>query len=150
MSQAFNYIEIADGSPRNRGLLIKKEYLSKYIKQDRPVYRSMYMYNEDAVDYSDAKNSIRSYYGERAIDDIIIDVDKGDNSDEYTLKIAQSVCFQLEDQYELQRTNYGVYFSGSGYHIRIPNTVFEFQSGTDLPFKVKETLLASLLSNIFS
>ena len=140
MSQAFNYIEIADGSPRNRGLLIKKEYLSKYIKQDRPVYRSMYIYNEDAVDYSDAKNSIRSYYGERDIDDIIIDVDKGDNSDEYTLKIAQSVCFQLEDQYELQRTNYGVYFSGSGYHIRIPNTVFEFQSGTDLPFKVKETL----------
>ena len=61
MSQAFNYIEIADGSPRNRGLLIKREHLTNYIKQDRPVYRSMYIYNEDAEDYSAAKNIIRSY-----------------------------------------------------------------------------------------
>ena len=53
MSQTYKYIEIAEKSPRQRGLLIPKEGLSKYVPSDVAVYRSMYLYDEDAKDYVD-------------------------------------------------------------------------------------------------
>ena len=30
--------------------------VDNYIKQDRPVYRSMYLYDQDAVDFADASD----------------------------------------------------------------------------------------------
>ena len=46
------YLEIAQGSPRNRGLLIAKESLVKYIKKDEALFRSTYLYDdEEYVDH---------------------------------------------------------------------------------------------------
>lgn len=142
MSQTYKYIEIAEKSPRQRGLLIPKEGLSKYVPSDVAVYRSMYLYDEDAKDYVDSKSSIRDYYGKRDIDNILIDIDKKENSDEYTLKQAIELCFHLEDSFDLgYEEQYRAYFSGSGYHILIPNSVFNFKPGQDLPFQVRETMM---------
>ena len=48
------YIEVAIGSPRKRGLLIKAEDLPDILVtdgKDKPIYRSTYLYYDDAKDY---------------------------------------------------------------------------------------------------
>ena len=50
-----NYIEIAQGSPRNRGSLVLKDKLLNYINPEVPLFRSIYLYDKNAVDY--AKNN---------------------------------------------------------------------------------------------
>ena len=53
------YVEIAQGSPFNRGLLIAKQDLIKYINPKKSLYRSMYLYNEEAKTFADANKSIK-------------------------------------------------------------------------------------------
>ena len=102
----------------------------------------MYLYSDDAVDYAHSNNnSLRDYYGVRDIDNILIDIDKEQNTDDYTLRKCQGIVYALENDFELQSHNFRVYFSGSGYHIIIPNSVFNFSSNQKLPFQVKETML---------
>ena len=85
MSQIYNNIEIAVETPRKRGVLIKKDDLKKYLSKERPLYRSMYLYNLDAVDFADSNNnSLRGYYGPRNIDNVLIDIDKEQNTNEKT------------------------------------------------------------------
>jgi len=110
-----------------------------------PLYRSMYTYTHDAVDFADSNsNSLRSYYGSRAIDNILIDIDREQNTDDFTLRKCQAIVFALTDEYDLQEHNFRVFFSGSGYHIIIPNSVFNFTPGEELPFQVKDTLMKML------
>lgn len=45
-----NYLEIAKGSPFNRGIIIPTDRLSSYIGE-QPLYRSVYLYDENAVEY---------------------------------------------------------------------------------------------------
>ena len=139
--QTYKYIEIAKETPRKRGVLIPKEELAKHIN-GIPLYRSMYVYKQDAVDYADAhNNSLRSYYGERAIDNILIDIDREQNTDDFTLKKCQSIVFSLKEDLDLQEHSFRVFFSGSGYHIVIPNSVFNFPPSEELPFVVKDTII---------
>jgi len=102
----------------------------------------MYLYDQDAVDFADANsNSLRSYYGIRAIDNILIDIDREQNTDDFTLKKCQSIVFSLKEDLDLQEHSFRVFFSGSGYHIAIPNSVFNFPPSEELPFHVKDTVI---------
>ena len=101
----------------------------------------MYLYSFDAVDFADSNNnSLRNYYGIRSIDNVLIDIDKEQNTDEYTLKKCQGILYTLVEELELTIHNFRVYFSGSGYHVSIPNSVFNFPDSDALPFHVKETM----------
>ena len=91
-----NYIEIARGTPVNRGILIPSENLVNYIGKE-PLYRSVYLYDEEAVEYVNKNGSLRNYFGIRYIDKIPIDIDKGDNTDEKTLDILRGTILELED-----------------------------------------------------
>ena len=137
------YVEIAQGSPRNRGLLVPKDDLHKYINAKEPLYRSFYLYDETALDIASAKNSIKDYDGLRYVDNILLDIDKKDNSDELTLNLARGIIFQLQ---ELGVPESGIqpYFSGTGYHIVITNEVFNFKASKDLPLHIKGTLMKIL------
>lgn len=107
-----------------------------------PLYRSMYLYDHSAVDFADSNNnSLRNYYGSRAIDNILIDIDREQNTDDYTLKRCQSIVYSLTAELDVPDTAFRVYFSGSGYHIVIPNSVFNFNPCEELPFHVKETMM---------
>ena len=134
------YLEIAQGSPRNRGLLIAKESLVKYIKKDEALFRSTYLYDDDAMDYVNSKGSLRDFFGKRYIDKIIIDIDKKDNSDELTQSKAIDIVNKLED-FGVYNNSYIIFFSGTGYHITVANDVFGFEPSPDLPLKVKSTLV---------
>ncbi len=133
------YLEIAKGSPSGRGILIKKTELSRHIEPDLPLYRSVYTYTDDIVGYKEETGSIKNYFGERSIDNVPIDIDKGSNSDEHTLDIAKSVLMQLKDL-EVDESSYRCYFSGTGYHILLSNYVFNFKTGLNLPLIVRDTM----------
>ena len=82
------YVEIAKGTPANRGILIPHTHLAKYITPEEPIYRSVYLYADDAREFVDKTGSLKNYFGTRAIDKIPIDIDKKDNSDENGVEVA--------------------------------------------------------------
>tara|TARA_R100001594_G_scaffold51908_1_gene85382 strand:+ start:755 stop:2515 length:1761 start_codon:yes stop_codon:yes gene_type:complete len=134
-----DYIEIAQGSPRNRGSLILKKDLIKYINPEEPLYRSVYLYDKEAVEYAKS-GGLKNYFGKRGIDNIILDIDKSNNTDEFTRDKAISIVFELES-YGLDDNAIQCFFSGSGYHIAIPNTAFGFVPSDNIWYQVKNTLL---------
>ena len=138
------YVEIAVGSPRNRGNLILRNDLHRYIPDDgNALYRSVYLYDEDAKKYADSKGTLKGYHGKRGIDNVLIDIDRKDNSDEYTLKQLRGILAHLK-VLEVLDESIQCYFSGTGYHIVITNKVFNFQTSGSLPYQVKQTM-----SNLF-
>ena len=144
MSQAYNYIECAFGGPFNRGTFIKKDELKQWTKraviEGEPLYRSMYLYTDDVLKYMEENNKISGYYGSRHIDNILIDIDKKDNSDELTLQKTRDIIGLLMNEYDLSSWNMRAYFSGSGYHIILPNSLFRFDPAETLPHQVKYTM----------
>ena len=142
-----NYVEIAVGSPRSRGTLVLKSELHKYIPLDgTALYRSVYLYDKDAKEYADSKGTLKGYQGERGIDNVLIDIDKKDNSDDYTLAKLRETLNHL-DILEVLDESIQCYFSGTGYHIVISNKVFNFVPSGSLPYQVKRTM-SSLFNNI--
>ena len=142
------YHEIAIGSPRQRGLLVQEEQLIDVILehgQSRAVYKSVYLYDEEALDYFKLKRTLKDFLGKRYIKDILIDIDKGQNTDEHTLNKTRGILFELEEL-GVHSRSYDIYFSGTGYHIIISGEVFNYAQGdTNLPFIVRETM-----NNLFS
>ena len=132
------YVEIARGIPNNRGIIIPVEHLRKYIPGD-PVYRSVYLYDDTAVEYVEKYGSLRNFFGIRYIDKIPIDIDKQENTDKKTLDILRSVILELENA-GIDSESFQSYFSGSGYHLVLAGTLFNFKAGNDLPYVVKQTL----------
>ena len=133
------YVEIAKGSPVNRGILIPTENLVNYISGE-PLYRSVYLYDENAIEYVNKNGSLKNYFGIRYIDKIHIDIDKKDNTDEKTLDVLRGLILELEDA-EIYEKSFQAYFSGSGYHLILAPSLFNFKPGIDLPFIVKQTFL---------
>lgn len=142
------YHEVAIGSPRNRGLLIPQEQVIDVILEngkDYPVYKSLYLYDDEGRQYHKLRKTFKDFLGKRYIKDVLIDIDRGDNSDDYTLNKTKSILFELEEL-DVHRHSYNIYFSGTGYHIIISGEVFNFPDGNpNLPFVVKETM-----NNLFS
>jgi hypothetical protein len=140
-----NYIEIARGTPVNRGIMIPVKNLVSFISKE-PLYRSVYLYDDEAIEYVKEHNSLKSYFGIRYIDKIPIDIDKGKNTDEKTLDVLRGVILELEES-GIDCGSYQAYFSGSGYHLILASELFNFNPGIDLPFIVKQTI-RSLISYI--
>ena len=137
------YHEIAISSPRNRGLLVPEEQLIDillYEGKNQAVYKSLYLYDEEGKEYHKIKRSFKDFLGNRYIKDVLIDVDKGQNTEYYTLNQTKGVFFELEEL-GVQKRSYRLYYSGTGYHIEISGEVFNYPQGSkDLPFIVKETM----------
>ena len=136
------YIEVAVGSPRKRGLLIPLDTLPDLIYnegKENAVYRSTYLYYEDALEYRKLKGSLKDFLGLRGIDWIPIDIDKKDNTDEYTLDVTRGFIYELEDL-GAKKSNYNIYYSGTGYHIMLHAGVFGLKPDRNLPYIVKETM----------
>ena len=132
------YIEIAKGTPFNRGIIIPTDRLSNHLGEE-PVYRSVYLYDDAAFEYVKDKGSLKNFFGVRYIDKIPVDIDKQDRSDDRTLDILRGIILELEDA-EIGCGSFQPYFSGSGYHLILSGELFNFKEGNDLPFIVKQTM----------
>ena len=139
-----NYIEIAKAEPRNRGFMISKTELSSYINPEEPLYRSLYLYDDASKSQIENAGSVGDFYGTRWIDKVLVDIDKGDNSNEETLRQTKACVYALEDAGVMPGKSIQPYFSGTGYHLIIPNNVFNFLPSPELPYIVRQTMAALL------
>ena len=133
------FVEIARGTPANRGVLIVQNTLGNYISAEEPLYRSVYLYSQDAKEFVDKTDSMKNFFGVRSIDKIPVDIDKGDNSNEKTLDILRSIISELEEA-GIGCGSFQPYFSGSGYHLDLSGDLFNFKASPDLPYIVKQTM----------
>ena len=134
-----DYIEIAKGGPRNRGSLILKKDLLRHLNKNIPLYRSVYTYDKDAYNFAEANGGLKNYFGKRGIDNIILDIDKGNSSDEHTRQKAIGMVVRLEE-FDVSTNSIQCYFSGTGYHLAIPNSVFGFVPSDNIHYSVKSTI----------
>ena len=73
------FVELALRSPASRGSLVDLDKLEKAVTvhgKNIPVYRSVYLYDEDGYEYVNKNKSVRGYMGWRGIDYLPIDIDK--------------------------------------------------------------------------
>lgn len=136
------YVEIAIGSPSSRGTLVSEHDYMATLYELNPglqMYRSVFLYDEDALKFINKSGSIKNFVGKRYIDEVPIDIDKGQQTDEYTLQQAQFVLFELQEL-GLKEENFQIYFSGTGYHINISGECFNIEPSSDLPFILKQTM----------
>jgi len=140
------FVEVAIGSPSRRGTLVPLDDLWDIVYENgasAAIYRSVYLYDQEGKDFVDKNRSMKSFMGYRDIDEIPIDIDKGQNTDDYTHKMAKDILMFIESEYNLKDGNYQCFFSGTGYHIMLAADNFGFQAGPDLPFIVKETMMTA-------
>jgi len=83
--------------------------------------------------------TVRGYSGKMWLDNIVIDIDKGNDTNEGVLYRSQMFVQKLEEDWKLDRNEIQIYFSGRGYHISFPD-IFQFEPSPDLPDEVKATL----------
>ena len=129
------FLEVVYGGPFNRGTLIPKSELPKYIEEavgaSEDLYRSMYLYTKDVVG-----KQIKGYLGPRDIDNIVLDIDKGDSSDEYTLEKARTIA----DELRKDKIAFIPYFSGTGYHLQLNRKALDVEINADLPYIIRKTI----------
>jgi len=83
--------------------------------------------------------TVRGYVGKMWLDMIVIDIDKGEDTDAGVLYRSQCFVQKLEEDWKLDRNEIQIFFSGRGYHISFPD-IFKFEPSNDLPDEVKATL----------
>tara|TARA_R110000824_G_scaffold215951_2_gene402579 strand:+ start:10322 stop:12115 length:1794 start_codon:yes stop_codon:yes gene_type:complete len=138
------YIEIALRNPMSRGLLFSLDKLEETVAvygKNFPVYRSVYVYDEEGYDFIKKHKSVKGYNGYRSIDYVPIDIDMVDKSGDKTLEKAHNVYDLLRKH--LDAESICVFFSGTGFHFDVSANVFGFEnhSGNNLPYIVKNTMM---------
>jgi len=109
--------------------------LESYMNMAQDTFMSLYDYDEHVIEYVKEKKSLSGYDGIMYMpDEFILDVD-GSNP-ENALDKLQGLLLLLEDL-DITRQ---VYFSGTGFHIHIPQEAFRWKPCEDLHMKVKEEL----------
>ncbi len=102
----YNNLEVAIGGPRSRGSFIHSNDFARCIQDaidaKKELYRSVYTYDDLGLSYAQTHNSIAKFAGARDIDKIPIDIDKGQNSDQWVLAGTQALAYYLTDELDLQ------------------------------------------------
>jgi len=137
------YYELAQYRASNRNKLIRAEDVAHVILEKGtqcPLFRSVFWYDEGIVEYLKTNKSVSMYRGVRGIDMIPIDIDKGYNSDEFTQDKLLKFLEKLESL-GLEENMFQIFFSGTGFHIFLDNSLFDFQPSVFLPEQIAQTLV---------
>ena len=126
--------EFAFGT-HNRHHFAEVNKMGDYMNMAQDIFMSLYDYDEYVIDYVKEKRSLSGYDGIMYMpDEFILDVD-GSNP-ENALEKLQGLLLLLEDMDIPRKT----YFSGTGFHVHIPQEAFRWKPCDDLHLKVKEEL----------
>ena len=145
------YIELAIGSVSNRAYAIRPEHITKYIKPNEELYRSLFTLDNTAFEHFRDKGSIKSYKGTYALNTVIYDIDRGKKTGEDTRQRTISFMNTLLEQGVDTSKQAHIWFSGRGFHIEIPN-LYGFEESINLPYQVKMTIdshFGNLVDNIY-
>ena len=132
------YIEVAVGGVSNRGSICKIDELSKYLRPDLELYRSLYRLDDSAIEHFDSNRTIRSYDGTFQLDRLTFDIDKGRNSKEKVMTDIVYFLHLLEEK-GADPDCFRVWFSGRGFHVELPD-LYGFEAKKDTPEVVKRTM----------
>ncbi len=133
------YVELAVGHCGHRGNIVLTDDVTKHIKVNRPLYRSWYSFDKGLMAHMERRGTIAGYSGNFYINDIVMDIDKGDGSNAQVLEKARTFVLLLTQKHHIPDDYIQPWFSGTGYHIVIPD-VFGFEPSSNLPREVKVTL----------
>ena len=138
---------VPNGSAFSRGSWISTdEYpkiIGKHSKNETEVYVSWYDFDEKLRDHLNETNSIVKYDGLYRLSTITLDIDKASNSDDDLLIKVRNEIHYIENELGLEREFIHPWFSGTGFHVSIPE-IFGFKISKSMPQTVKKTL-----TNIF-
>jgi len=132
------YIEIAVSHPGNRGIVIDKNELGAHLNL-MPLFRSYFDFDEDLLEHFKIRKSIKGYKGMKYLNNIVLDIDKGVDSDVECLDKMRDFLTRIMKTYKITENDMYVCYSGRGYHVIIAN-IFGFEPSTDLHEIVKTTL----------
>lgn len=138
------YIEIAEGSVKNRGIIIPADKLWERITKSREnneeLYNSVWEFEDKILDHFKSYKTISSFKGKASIPYIIFDIDKKEDTDEFVLRRAQEFVRRLEQDYDVRPEELRIFYSGRGYHVYMPN-YFKFEESEVIRQEVKQTIV---------
>lgn len=135
VKQDFKYVELAVDGVNNRNRLTTLNNLNKYIYHV-DTFRSMFLFNQELVEYVKKNKSVAHFDGICYIDNIIFDIDSDDleKAQQYAIRLIEKLAF-----YDVNPTNLGIYFSGNkGFHIAMPADWLNLEPSDNLPNIVGE------------
>jgi KaiC/GvpD/RAD55 family RecA-like ATPase len=133
------YIEIAKESPNKRGIIIPLSDLRNHIEPQQELYRSYYTYDDNILEHRKLYKTVKGYEGILFLDNIIIDIDKKESTDEDVLFRTQLFVERLCEDWKFDRNELRIWYSGRGYHIVFPD-IFKFNPSPFIADEVKATL----------
>ena len=148
------YKELAMGEVSNRGTVVTVSQIpsaiEKAIESKYPLYASLYSFDEEILNHFRLRSSIKSFKGNFYLEKILFDLDRGSDSDDHVLTKARMFCDFLAKDFNIPEEWIQPYFSGTGFHIEIPEC-FGFKPSPMLPRTVKTTLMTHFknIDNIY-
>lgn len=122
---------------KQRGTFVPQSKIRKMLTEDKELYRSYFGYSEEIMEHiALGRKTAQGFIGKFYLPNIVLDIDKGKNSDEYTLSSAKDFYQRLISEFSVEPV---VFFSGTGYHFVIPD-IFGFEASAELPVIVRNTI----------
>lgn len=134
------YVEI-NSEKVNRKIVSLKEVPSlvrQYAAHRIQLYMSYYLFDAEIKKHKEERDmkTLRTYPGNVYFRKLIVDIDKGKDTPEFVLRRAREFCFRINNEYDVSYDSMEYYFSGTGYHIALPN-MFKFDPSPSLPQLIK-------------
>jgi len=130
--------EFAFGGVHNRGFFESPSFVNEAIKRGtRDTFYSLYDYDKSVIEYVRERKTLSGFDGDIYIgEDFILDIDPGDRGAGYAQEQTRELMSILDDIDCI----YQVYFSGRGFHIHIPSTMFVYEPNPYLHYMVRKEM----------
>ena len=137
------YLEYATTNISNRNNLCKLEDFPKIASNHKnaEIYRSMFLYDEDIVDFVAKNGTVTGFNGIQGVDKLVIDIDYIKNDNDNGNQTRNKVRDVIDDMTKslIGQEHYNIWFSGKGFHIHLGN-VYGFEDSNDIAKQVRATM----------
>jgi len=103
----------------------------------KELYRSMFLYSEEILDYVKKHGSVKGFDGVQALDKITFDIDVSLNDSSKLMKDTDELIESLLNK-GVKQEYIQIWFSGRGFHIVIPD-LYGFKPSKNIAREVKST-----------
>ena len=137
------YSRLIIGNIIHGGIMVPTDSINQYILDHgatSAIYSSYYEYDNEGVEYFTQHNTIKGFTGKLYLNRILFDVDKKDLTDDHLIKKTRAFVSKLLSDYIQNKNHIQVYFSGTGFHIEIPQ-LLNFEPSGDIARVVKQVLI---------
>ena len=117
------------------------DFVKKYQNKEVELYTSYYDFYKDLKTHLETHNCMTDFKGDYILNEIILDIDLLFDTYDDLLKIVKYHIDFIIDGLNCNKNQIKPYFSGTGFHIHIPN-IFDFKPSNDLPLMVRKKLLS--------